>query len=115
MTNDPRPYAAQYSNIEAAVKRAEETEETEDYYEGAAFDAPFPPQHMLSSASHKVGIPQPEETEETIDQCDDDDDDEWVDECDACTSTDVSYPYTTMGYLCTRCRSAYHGRFSNVK
>jgi len=50
---------------------------------------------------------------EDIDQCDDDD--ESVDECDACASTDVSYPYTTLGYLCTRCRSAYHGRFSNVK
>jgi hypothetical protein len=29
------------------------------------------------------------------------------DECDQCCSLDVVYPYTTMGYLCGRCRSAY--------
>ena len=42
------------------------------------------------------------------------DDDDSTDECDACGSSDVEYPYTSMGYLCGCCRHSYRLQFSDI-
>tara|TARA_R110000824_G_scaffold23246_13_gene83693 strand:+ start:1440 stop:1910 length:471 start_codon:yes stop_codon:yes gene_type:complete len=49
------------------------------------------------------------------DQNDDDDDEPSPDECDQCSSTEVSPGYTSMGMLCYDCRDAYRGDYTEVE